>query len=654
MKRTGNDSAGALADTERTGGLRTPGLVARLMGLESTPVVRHDKPKRAPVSDFFYNQENKHVKCIDNIKKASEFCYDRDLNLEKGAMKLNSRPQKLQKTGFFDRRTVMKVGAEALQFKNVLPRSRKQHHKLACPIKSPKTLSGRNAARLMGAATKILEPGLQATNRARCSITYSTSNISLDNHAPVDGRAFSLKQSRQQAGLFGTKALNVQSTCNSCGNFVGAVDFIPNVEEQVTDMSSTSELTSSEFSNASSHGSGNGMRSPKTSPEQVGVADARRSVFPKCHGVVSLTSQAKANVQKRCQNFIDGKPHIQREQNMSSTAQECKPQLVIDSNSAKLNNWKRDQMIPPKDRVHERAKLFSHQIRRDSSSNALNRRKDHVALNRNLSHTTRTRTSARVVDVSKMKMERTSWEKKDDSLSTANNLARKRRPINSSPHVENTGFTNSTLVRQRSVTSDVIHRNVSAPFVRSVNRSSVKTTFAKQVEGNDARNNKETDAVCFTFSSTKKHCTSSSSSVEMKKQSKGEGTCDSSHNKEVMLDTNVENSSPLRIVSGLKGDALGALLEQKLKELTCLERDESVTGDTLSGRSAAILQELISALSMCRPISQENGDTCSHGLSSKESLYRNSPMCSDCTHVKEMVHSPDSKFQVSFSFLVLS
>ncbi|KAJ8630696.1 hypothetical protein MRB53_024019 [Persea americana] len=637
MKRTGKDS-----DAERSA-MRKPGLVARLMGLESMPVVHRDKPKKAPNSDFYLNQGRTHV---DNIQKASEFCCDHNLNSEKGLMKVGSRPQKLRKTGFFDRRTVAKVGAEALQFKNVFQQSRKQRHKLSSPAKSPRRLSGRKAARLVEAATRILEPGLHATNRARCSITYSASPcISLDDHAPIQGTAFSSKQTRQPTGPIGAKSLNVQSTCNSCGNFVGAVNFIPNVEEQITDFgSSSSELTSSELSNASSHGSENSMRSPKTSLEQDGDADGGRSVSPKCHRAVSLAAQAKSNLHRSTQNFMNEKPHIQRNQKLFSMARECRPQPVIASISSKQNNQKCNQMMPAKDRVHERTNLFSHHIRRDSPSNAVNRSKDYVASNRNLIHTTRRQTSTRVLDGAKMKMERSSLEKKDDSLSTVNNLARKRRPVNSSLHVENTGFANSTRGMQRSVTSDVIHRNGSAPFVRSVNHCSGNKAFPKKAEGNDARNSKDTDPAFFTFTSKKKQGTSSSSS-EMKKQSKGEATCDSSHNKEAMLDANNESSSPLRRVTGFKGDALGALLEQKLKELTCLERDESVTGETLSGRSAAILQELISALSMSRPNSQVNGENCSDGLSSKGSVYSNSPVCSDCTHVQEMAHSPGSKFR---------
>ncbi|KAJ6290629.1 hypothetical protein OIU78_026384 [Salix suchowensis] len=83
--------------------MRAPGLVAKLMGLDSLPAAHRDKHK-------------------------------------KGSTKVESRPQKLQKTGQFERRAVTRFGAEALQIKGVLSRSRKHHHpKLAPPVKSPKT-----------------------------------------------------------------------------------------------------------------------------------------------------------------------------------------------------------------------------------------------------------------------------------------------------------------------------------------------------------------------------------------------------------------------------------------------------------------------------------------------------------------------------------
>ncbi|KAJ6421415.1 hypothetical protein OIU84_028733 [Salix udensis] len=153
--------------------MRAPGLVAKLMGLDSLPAAHRDKHKKGSNS----------VDCDVTEEKFVDKChcgFDRDgLNMVKGSTKVESRPQKLQKTGQFERRAVTRFGAEALQIKGVLSRSRKHHHpKLAPPVKSPMTSSSKTAtrtSRLIDVATRILEPGLQATNRAKSALTYSSS-----------------------------------------------------------------------------------------------------------------------------------------------------------------------------------------------------------------------------------------------------------------------------------------------------------------------------------------------------------------------------------------------------------------------------------------------------------------------------------------------
>jgi hypothetical protein len=75
-------------------GMRAPGLVARLMGLESMLAVHREKPKKPSFSGNFDNGDEKFV--------GSHGGFDKEvLNLEKGGTKQESRPQKLQKTGPF-------------------------------------------------------------------------------------------------------------------------------------------------------------------------------------------------------------------------------------------------------------------------------------------------------------------------------------------------------------------------------------------------------------------------------------------------------------------------------------------------------------------------------------------------------------------------
>ncbi|KFK41100.1 hypothetical protein AALP_AA2G085700 [Arabis alpina] len=184
--------------------MRSPSLVARLMGLDSIPSNHRDKGKKKKPpflhSDVFDGKE-------DNA-------FDR------------SRPQKMQRTtGVSDRRIVAnKFGSDALQIKNVLTRVRKhhqynshhQHQKLASPVRSPR-LHRRNS-RLIDAAARILEPGLQAKRNAKCGIALPSASGSIRfknvGKDPVEA-VVSPDSFEFQHGYN-----NSVASCNACGSFV--------------------------------------------------------------------------------------------------------------------------------------------------------------------------------------------------------------------------------------------------------------------------------------------------------------------------------------------------------------------------------------------------------------------------------------------------
>ncbi|CAL9190040.1 unnamed protein product [Musa hybrid cultivar] len=170
-------------------GMCTPGLVARLMGLESMPVAHHDNTRHASTSDF------------DDVQ----------------CLKVGSRPQKLPKTGRFlkNRRptgNASRIGSDALQ----LNMSLEQQRKLALLLKSQRTPSKRKKARLVEVATKILEPGLQSRNRLKFGIAGVgiSSNIAEGSDAPF----LSKKPDEPLCYDF------LLGSCTSCGNLVEVVD----------------------------------------------------------------------------------------------------------------------------------------------------------------------------------------------------------------------------------------------------------------------------------------------------------------------------------------------------------------------------------------------------------------------------------------------
>lgn len=205
------EGGNCVVEVERKHEMKAPSIVARLMGLESIPASKRDKSKK---SSFFDSD-------------------DGEESLEIGVVNAghDSRPQKVRKTEANEKRAMTRFGAEALQIKSVLSHVRKSNHhhshrhaKLFSPLKSPRVSSGKSASRssrLIEAATKILEPGLQATSRSKYSLTSSASKCPRKNGIVthmVETRAEAIhNRSGYNAGI--DKSL-VEHTCRSCGNLL--------------------------------------------------------------------------------------------------------------------------------------------------------------------------------------------------------------------------------------------------------------------------------------------------------------------------------------------------------------------------------------------------------------------------------------------------
>ncbi|KAF2313799.1 hypothetical protein GH714_013479 [Hevea brasiliensis] len=513
VKKNGNRSDSALPKHE----MRAAGLVARLMGLESLPAVHRDKHKKVSNSPPCEVKEEKFDNC--NIVSEIEL-----LNSEKGSTKVESRPPKLQKTGQFERTAVTRFGAEALQIRNVLSRGRKHHHpKLASSVKSPRISSSRNlsrASRLIDAATRILEPGLQATNRAKCAITYSSStNYVPKNEVSMDGMRLGvrspdlLKQQRNDVNynVDVDKSLMGQSSFKNCGNLPDVVESRPPVEDQPF----VCRSSAANVANNSLQGLERiKPRPPISSPEQ-----GRDVAYQRNH---------------------------------------CRPQKDEQSSIAfRERTATRNEISVGKGRIPPKAKLNNLQSQRASSAaNAITGAKDFVALNRNLSGRTRPRVSTKA-DNYMVDRERRFCSRRDDSLSQLRTTVRKRRTVNLNPQFDSTGLVSSTAMRQKNVKCDFVS--------------------GKELEHN-AHN---ADRIKISLPRVGKRRVITL--IRM-----------------LLTKTSLQRQLPLR------GDTLGALLEQKLKELTSQEEDELINGGNNPKRSTAmILQELISALTAQQPFSPD-------------------------------------------------
>lgn len=153
----GSDWASSMSNDEG-GGTKAPGVVARLMGLDSLPTLDNSDPGFTP---FIDSQSCRHS---FNPRMTTEFETDHTLvnygmrNKLDGFSRnpVEDRLQKLQN------RPIERFQTEVLP-----PKSAKSvpisHHRMLSPIKSPGFILSRNAAYIMEAASKMIDQSPQST-----------------------------------------------------------------------------------------------------------------------------------------------------------------------------------------------------------------------------------------------------------------------------------------------------------------------------------------------------------------------------------------------------------------------------------------------------------------------------------------------------------
>ncbi|KAK1359961.1 Futsch light chain LC(F) like [Heracleum sosnowskyi] len=541
--------------------MRTPTLVARLMGLDSLPAVQRNKSKKS------YE-----IGVDKGDKFASDCCpFDsQQRKLEKEGSKHESRPQKLQKTGVSEKGAVSRFGAEGLQFKSVLSRSSKHHPpKFVSPVKSPKSLSKKNASRLIGAATRILEPGLQARNRAKCSLPYPSQR----HHNPTDGHLFEAGTdvSKDQVGTSTyyeneVKLSRGQTSCENYGKFVDVLESRSYLEKRRSisdymDCSSfgfesrqSSSLSSLEPDNESIF-----LRNPEKSTDFD--FQSHRNVNPRAEHNLNRTALQKGG-QTRWQ--LTSQQYTKQEASPSSF---CYNQKIC----------VRDQGL---DRIPPRS-MYSVEL----SEETLNQRP--------IGRSSRMHGK---FDNCRHVSERRSTDRRYDPLSSA----RKRRSVNVARQGDVCSFAGSPVNKQRNSNCNALGQTIVRGDDQSTNLPCIGSNLARPVEIIKISDTDNGD-VSFTFSSSKKN----KDRVLAKRDDRGyrsDCTCGHSSERSSALDTiNRKSQTCFQKLSPSAEDTLSVLLEQKLKELNSQEENEMpLGGSPLKRTSAMILQELISALSVER------------------------------------------------------
>lgn len=131
--------ASSVTDEEGFGS-KAPSVIARLMGLDSMPTSNLSEPFSTPFL------ESQYVRQKLEFRHENHDMYSGDLR------------NKVEKTTMMNRPIIEKFQSEILP-----PKSAKTipitHHKLLSPIKTPGFISSKDAAHIMEAAAKIIEPG---------------------------------------------------------------------------------------------------------------------------------------------------------------------------------------------------------------------------------------------------------------------------------------------------------------------------------------------------------------------------------------------------------------------------------------------------------------------------------------------------------------
>ncbi|XP_020582729.1 uncharacterized protein LOC110026208, partial [Phalaenopsis equestris] len=429
-------------------GMRAPGLVARLMGLESIPLTDHEKPRKALDSECYYDRD-----------ESGEYSrLDRDLCHDvAGQGKLDSfRPQKLQKTrGFLERHPANAVKfSPDLIHRGVVARSRKQQHKVPSSVKSPRLLSRGNQARLMQAATKILEPGLQSRSRSRRAISFNgiSESGSLGSESTVV-----LKRSKEPQHDF------VIGPCRSCGKAVEFSQLRCGVMEP---------LVSHNVSAASDLGS--------VFSRDCGVKDH------KVHNGTSLLA-----VQEKFDSHGKARDSMERKQPIGSDRLKCKLPPKVASKSKTLR--KAELPMSRENMVH-RSKLCSRrQI--DSDANEFMPSKHFVGAKKNLNSSSCLKSASKTSGSNGVSSEGNVWE---------SSLARKRRS-SSNLQTDNGTASKPSFMKRRSDQRDITNRKESGLiYGKAINRNRAKSEPQKWFNVETLSSGDE-GIVPFTFSSSMKH-----------------------------------------------------------------------------------------------------------------------------------------------------
>ncbi|GAU33834.1 hypothetical protein TSUD_393420 [Trifolium subterraneum] len=543
--------------SDDTCGTRAPNVVARLMGLDSLPSSGFSDPYSTPYYDTRSLQDSQFLysgKLVEKVEGSSSNFVE-------------PKPQK-----------VITRPIEKFQREVLPPKSAKSipvtHHKLLSPIKNPGFVPSNNAAYIMEAAARIIEPGSSQakakTHMAASSIVslrvkdvrdkldssqkaplIVTSSVAFRTRELKEKRDISQRTSRvsersQRSSVESNAAkfLKGQSLNRSWnGTAETSVKSPTHAEEDSSLKNKGKSVSSAETS----------VKSPTHSEEDSTLKNKGKSV--------SLAIQAKVNVQRReglsstgGRNLMGQKEHIDTKSNQPLPKANAQKNLhrkssgQNSSNVLRQNNLKQNHSIDNNDKLAPSKPLVSNsQGRKVTNGDSPYGR-----------HRSSSSKSAAKSKVGSRKSAVEVTDSENEILYTStNNFPRKKRTTD----------------------KDWNDRVVDNLFIDKTPKS-VKPNLSsnKQYGWSEEVKKKDMDVVSFTFTTP---LTRNSNPGSETPRQDGKNTNDLSLDqriKRVLLDAD-NTRSPIGY-NVIGGDALGILLEQKLKELSQLTSGVEISSIT--------------------------------------------------------------------------
>lgn len=432
---------------------------------------------------------------------------------------------------------------EKFQTEILPPKSAKSipitHHKLLSPIKSPSFVPTKNAAHIMEAAAKIIEPGPQATTKAKMPHVGSplmplkvrdlkermeaAQKMPLVGSSSVPLKVKDLKEKAEAAQKLSRRAESSRRPVES-----SAAKYL---KGQSLNKSWNGSVETTSF-----------RGSPDAEESSAGSKNKGKSI--------SLAIQAKVNVQRReGLNPSTNRSSVSlREQSEVKSSQPFKSQSKTQKSAHKKssipnapgvlrqNNQKQNCSVD-KDRLPSKSLVSNSQSRKPLSGEySLGRHKTSSKISGN------SRTGSR-----KMGLEPTNSEK-EASYSSTKNFPRKKRSINGDFTLEKNWVADNLLIDKN---EKVFQSN---------------TVKERHFSWAEDSGKKGMDVVSFTFTAPLTRSMAGSESPSLVAMKSNSLPTDY-RGKKVLLEPEAKNVSTLGI-NVVGGDALSMLLDQKLRELT--------------------------------------------------------------------------------------